>query len=119
MHVDENIDWKRSFSSLGCAFTIRILLRRELFGELEKWLESDGDLRGEDPQTIIDDVEATLRSLASDIASASDNASAGAEDASTIESDASTMESGAPGSQYEGQLKLKRCLKLMRERHPS
>ena len=62
-YVNDHINWKKSFETLGEAFTVRILLRRELFEEIETWLMDSSDASGEDLGAILHDCEVTLQSL--------------------------------------------------------
>lgn len=62
-YLNEQINWSKSFETLGEYFTIRILLRRELFTEIERWLKENGDNNIEEKDQILSACELTLKSL--------------------------------------------------------
>ena len=61
--VDSEIDWKRAFELLGGYFTGRILLRKELFSEIETWLLDPQNAGHADLNLMLVDCELTLKSL--------------------------------------------------------
>ena len=63
-YVDTQLSWSKAFEKLGASFTVRILLRRELFQEILDWLENDAqDEEESELGKVLLDCEVTLEAL--------------------------------------------------------